>query len=272
MRRETSADDLRRQADALNGLVDAVQVNESPYSWVQMSALAACAILGERGVDTVPILTCRDRDRTALESELRGLHALGIDSLILLRGPRIPKKHAVPAATVFDLTGRQLIALAREVAAESSNGGAGDWYIGAAAQVFRPKPGWRAESLLARAADGARFAQTQLCLNLAMLRDYMTAYTAAGLHRKLPLVVSMTALPSATTGRWIRKTLTGSRVPEALIGRLELAADPVQEGVRICAEQMQEVAALPGVSGINLLTTGDPEAIAAAIQASGLRD
>jgi len=271
LRRETTANELRRQAGALEGLVEAVQVNESPYAWVQMSALAACAILGERGIDTVPILTCRDRDRAALESELRGLRALGVTSLILMRGPRVPKKHAEPAAAVFDLTARQLIALARDVAAEPTDGGQRDWYIGTAAQVFRPAPRWRAESLVARAADGARFAQTQLCLNTGMLRDYMAAYTGAGLDRRLPVVVSMAPLPSAATARWIRETLTGARVPEALVERLERAPDPVGEGIRICAEQMREASEIPGISGINLLTTGDPEAVTAVIRASGLR-
>jgi methylenetetrahydrofolate reductase (NADPH) len=272
LRRESTADDLRRQADSLGPDVDGFQINENPYAWLQMSTLSAAAILAEHGVDPVPIVTCRDRNRRALDSELRGLQALGVTSLILMRGPRVPKQHAIAASTVFDLTGMELISLARQLGKESGTEAGSDWFIGAAAQVFRPKQSWRAESLAARADAGAGFVQTQLCLNSDMLREYMEAYAAAGPGKRLPVVVSMTPLPSPVTARWIRKTMTGSRIPEAAISRLEDARDPVREGIRICAECMQEAASIPGVAGINLLTTGDPRALPDVIRASGLRD
>jgi 5,10-methylenetetrahydrofolate reductase len=130
LRRESTTDDLRRQADALEDRVDGFQVTENPYSWMQMSALSAAAILAEHGADP---------------------------------------------------------------------------------------------------------------------------------------------LPSAVTARWIRKTPTGSRIPDEVIDRLEASGDPAGEGIRICAEQMREAAEIPGISGINLMTTGDPGAIPAVIEASGLR-
>ncbi len=112
LRSDSTVDEVRRQADELGGLVDGIQVTDNPYGWVQMSALSASAILLELGVDPVPVLTCRDRNRMALESDLMGLQALGVSSLMLMRGHRVPKNHAVQAKSVFDLTGRELIALA----------------------------------------------------------------------------------------------------------------------------------------------------------------
>lgn len=269
--RDSTAADVRRQADLLARYVDAIQVSDIPYAWVQMSALSAAAILRGHGLDPLPVLTCRDRNRIALESDLLGLRALGVTSLILTRGDRVPKKHAVPASGVFEMTGRELIALAASVGDADSAGPAAGFFIGAAAKVFRPNEQWPAESLAARAAAGARFLQTQLCFNVNVLRQYMHALVGAKLTWRYSVIVSLAVLPSAVTAQWVKQNLGGSRIPKSVIRRLEQAADPQQEGIRICAEKMQEIAEIPGVSGINLMTTGDPSAITAAIEASGLR-
>jgi len=170
VKRDSTADDVRRQADVLGNFVDGIQVTDNPYAWVQMSALSAAGILIDHGVDAVPIMTCRDRNRIALKSDLLGLQALGVTSLMLMRGPRVPKNHSVPASTVFDLSGRELIVLASSL---------GDiFFIGTAVNIFRPKRGWRAEALVAKAAVGARFMQTQLCFNMDILRHYMERFVA----------------------------------------------------------------------------------------------
>jgi methylenetetrahydrofolate reductase (NADPH) len=269
--RQSTADDVRRQADVLGRYVDAIQVTDNPYAWVQMSASSAAAILRGHGIDPVPILTCRDRNRIALESDLIGLRALGVTSLILTRGDRVPKKHAVPANGVFEMTGRELIALAASFDDEDSVKPGPGFFIGTAAKVFRPNPDWPAESLAARAAAGARFLQTQLCFNVNVLRQYMQALIAAKLTWRYSVIVSLAVLPSAATAQWVKKNLGGARIPKSVLRRLEQAPDPEQEGIRICAEKMQEIATIPGISGINLLTTGDAAAITAAIEASGLR-
>jgi len=268
--RTSTGDEVRRQADVLARYVDAIQVTDNPYAWVQMSAVSAASILLGHGIDPVPILTCRDRNRIAVESDLLGLRALGVTSLILTRGHKVPKKHAVQAANVFDITGRDLIALAASFEDEDAPGRG--FFIGTGARVFRPKAEWSADSLSARAAAGARFLQTQLCFNLDTLRQYMRAMVEAKLTWRYSVIVSLAVLPSAITAQWVKKNMSDSRIPKPIIERLEQAGDPEQEGIRICAELMQEISEIPGVSGINLMTTGDAEAIPAAIEASGLRN
>lgn len=264
LKRDSSPRDILVQAEALGRYADGIQVTDNPYGWVQMSALAASALLAEHGFDPVPVLSCRDRNRTALESDLLGFQALGVTSLMLMRGHRIPRDHAVKATSVFDLTGRELIALAASLDKT--------FFIGTGARVFRPGPRWQADSLTARVAAGAGFVQTQLCFNMEILRRYMERFVAAGLHRELSVMVSLSPLPSATTALWVKKNLSDSRIPAALIDRLENASDPKQEGIEICAELMREISEIPGVSGVNLMTTGDPDAIPAAVRASGLRN
>lgn len=272
LKRASTADDVRRQADVLAPHVDAIQVTDNPYAWVQMSALSASSLLLAHGVDPVPILTCRDRNRIALESDLLGLRALGVTSLLLTRGHRVPKQHAVQAANVFDMTGRELIALASAVGEGDEAAPGPGFFIGTGARAFRPNAGWRAESLTERAAAGARFVQTQICFNLDILRHYMRAMVEAKLTWRYSVIVSLAVFPSAVTARWVKENLSDSRIPKTMIRRLEDASDPEQEGIRICAETMQQISEIPGVSGVHLMTTGDAAAIPAAVKASGLRD
>ena len=165
--------------------VDAVQVTDNPYGWAQMSAVAASAILLHHEMDAIPILTCRDKNRIALKSDLLGLRALGVSSVLLTRGHRVPDKHEVQAATVFDTTGPELIAMAEEIRQDTDLGPKRDFLIGTGARAYRPKRSWTAESLKARAAAGARFMQTQLCFNMDILRRY-NAY-AGGIESDLGL-------------------------------------------------------------------------------------
>ena len=273
----SGADDVARQADLLGPHVDALQVTDNPWAWVQMSALAAAALVRRHGIDPVTILTCRDRNRFALQAELLGLRALGVTSLLLMRGHKIPKEHAVPGAPVFDMSGRELLAMAAGLnAAESAKRGeagepASEFFIGIGAKAFRPVPEWAAKSLTERSNAGARFVQTQLCLNMDVLRQYMQHLVETRLTWKYSVIVSLTPLPSVATARWLKKNLTDSRIPRSVIVRLEQAADPAREGVAICAELIREIAEIPGVSGVNLMTTGDPELLRDAIKASGLR-
>jgi methylenetetrahydrofolate reductase (NADPH) len=99
----------------------------------------------------------------------------------------------------------------------------------------------------------------------------MKRFVAAGMDRRYALIVSLAPLPSVRTARWVKENLGDSRIPDRVFRRLEDAADPGAEGIRICAELMQKLSGIEGISGVNLMTTGDAEAIRAAISASGLR-
>lgn len=272
LKRESVADDVLRQAELLGPWVDGIQVSDSPWAWTQMSAVAAAALLLEAGVDPVPIVTCRDRNRIALSSDLLGLHALGVRSMLLIRGHRLSKEHPLQAKAVLDLKGRELIALARTLEEDRIGGAGGKLFIGTGGKAFIPKPSWTGDSLKARAAAGAEFLQTQLCFNPALLRKYLQALVERKLTWSYQVVVSLAALPSAVTARWLKQHLADSKIPEDIFRRLQSAKDQEQEGVDICAELMRTISAIPGVSGINLMTTGNPEALVAAIKASGLRD
>jgi len=271
LQRETGPADVLAQARLLEPWVDAIQVNDNPLAGTQMSSLAASVLLLDAGIDPIPIVTCRDRNRIALTGDLLGMRALGISSVLLMRGHRVPKKHPFQAATVFDLSGRELIALAAGLQEEDEGRAGGKLFIGVGARAFLPNAGWQAESLKARSQAGAEFLQTQLCFNPRLLRQYMQRLVDQKVTWDYSVMVSLSPLPSAETARWVKSHLSDSKIPAAVIQRLEQAADPEREGIEICAELMREMATIPGIAGINLVTTGNPQAMVEAIRVSGLR-
>ena len=269
--RESDASAVIDQAAILSPRVDAIQVPDSPGGRVQMTPLTVSNILIQNGIDPIAHLSCRDRNRVALGSELLSLGATGVTSVLLLRGDELPGDHRPKVRQIFELGGMKLIETARALADDPTVASVPDFCIGTTATVFNPKAAWQPNSLLARVEAGARFIQTQLCFDMAALGRYMTHLVEAQLTWRTAIIVSLATMPSAVTARWLRENVRGSRVPKKVIRRLEQARDPEQEGVAICAELLQELSAIPGVSGANLMTPGDPATIPAAIQASGLR-
>jgi methylenetetrahydrofolate reductase (NADPH) len=267
---ETSVDEVLHQAEMLSGAVDGFQVAENPQAYMQTSVVALAALLKQRGLDPVPQLSCRDRNRIALQSDLLGLRALGITSVLLNKGGRLPVEDETVAAPVFDLNARELVAMAQELNDEAENLSS-ELLIGTDATVCAPGPRWSPDPLLGRAAAGARFLQTQPCFNLKMLRKYMRRLVEEKVTWQFAMIVTLAPLPSAETAAWLQDNIRGALIPPALVERLQHADDPEQEGIDICAELIREIVAIPGISGINLLTLGNPPAVRAAIEAAGLR-
>ena len=124
---------------------------------------------------------------------------MGVTSVLLTRGHRVPKDHHIPATTVFDTTGRELIGMANSLNEEESTGPGEQFFIGTGARAYRPRKDWRAESLNARASAGARFLQTQLCFNTDIIRVYIEALVQAKLTWRYSVMISLTTLPSVKT-------------------------------------------------------------------------
>jgi methylenetetrahydrofolate reductase (NADPH) len=264
-------DEILRQASLLASSVDAIQLAESPDSEARIAPLALASLLIQNGIDTVPRISCRDRNRIALQSDLLGLRALGVSSLVLITGNPFTEGIANPAKPVFDMNCQELVATAQASNEEEWGDTAHEFVIGTAATVFPPKPGWTADDLVVLASTGARFLQTQPCFELEILTLYMKALIQAKLTWKFSVIVTLAPLQSSEMARWLIEKNRSILIPQAVMDRLDNAADSEQEGIEICAGLMRGFAKLPGVSGFNLLSLGNPEAVAATIKASGLR-
>lgn len=270
--RTTDAAAVQRQARLLAPLVDAIQVPDAHDGRLQMSGLAAAAILLGEAIDPLVHLTGRDRNRIALENDLLGLGALGVTSLLLTRGEELPAGYKPPTRQVLELSGEDLVTTAVQLGEDESIRAVPGFCVGTAATVFAPKAGWTPKSLLARVDAGVAFVQTQVCFNMKALRRYMEHLVSARLTWRCAVVVSLAVLPDAASARLLRQHLHGTVMPEKLVQRIAQAADPELEGIRVCAEKIQRLREIPGVSGVNLMTPGPTELLVEAISAAGLAD
>ena len=252
-------DELLALAEPFRGRVDALNVTDGPRALVHMSSLAAAAILAGRRIEPILQMTCRDRNRIAMQGDLLGASALGIRNILALRGDEPPPDQHPPAKAVFDLDSRELIEIATRMRVEGTCGGDRRiatkpvLFMGAADTPIDPPAGWRPDSLVAKADAGARFIQTQLCFDIGVIRRYIAALSQAGLTERLNILIGLGPLASARSARWMRDNLWGVIVPDAIIERMERAADPAAEGIRICVELIEALQELPGVAGAHLM-------------------
>lgn len=268
--RATDAAAVRRQARLLGPLVDAIQVPDAHDGRLQMSGQAAASILLNEGVDPLVHLTGRDRNRIALENDLLGLGALGVTSLLLTRGEELPANYRPLTRQVLELSGEDLVTTAAQLGADESVAAAPEFFIGTAATVFAPKAGWVPRSLQSRVDAGVGFVQTQVCFNMKALHRYLNHLIEARLTWRCAVIVSLAVVPDAESARLLQQGLHGTVMPARIVQRIAQASDPEREGILICAERIERLRGMPGVSGINLVSAGEPELIVETLDAAGL--
>jgi methylenetetrahydrofolate reductase (NADH) len=266
--------DLLAKAMPLKGLADAVNVTDGAGARPHLGALTAAAMLVESGIEPVLQLTCRDRNRIALQSDLIGAAAWGIRNLLILRGDDPGVGDQPDAKPVFDVDTRELLATARrlrddgDLPADRKVAGAAPFFLGAADTPLDPPRGWKPEALAAKLAAGAQFVQTQFCMDAGVIRRYMARLGEHGLAGKLHALIGVVPLRSAKSARWIKHRLFGAIIPDALIARLEAARDPATEGRRICLDLVAELAEVPHVAGCHIMAPGNDEAVPEIIAAA----
>lgn len=270
MPHQESTDRLLHDADLLKGAVDSIELGGNALGGARASPLALANLLLQRGIDATPHLNCRDHNRIALQSDLLGLRAAGVSSLVLTEGLHNMASEEPAAKPVFDIHCQGLIAMANAMNEEEWPEGKHEFVIGTAAEACLPGPDWSVDELLARAKAGARFIQTRLCFDLPLMRQYVQQLVETKVTWHCSVFVTLAPLPSAENARWLVENIPGTQIPDALIKRMQDSARAHQEGIDICAEHIREIAQLPGVSGIRLLCLDHPEAVLASIEAAGL--
>jgi methylenetetrahydrofolate reductase (NADPH) len=272
----TDPSEFLQRALPLRGLATAVNVTDGAGAKVHLSSLAAAHFLAQSGIEPIFQMTCRDRNRLALQSDLLGAVALGIRNVLVLAGDN-PKAGDQPdAKPVYDLDSRGLLAMAHRMRSEQSlpSGteitGSVKLVLGAADMPIDPPAGWEPKSLAAKLEAGADFAQTQFCMDMGVARRYAARLLECGVAQRLPILVGVSPIPSARSARWMREKLYGTIIPEDIVQRLEKAADPKLEGRRICIEILRELAEMPGIAGAHIMAPQNFAEIPAVIAESGV--
>jgi methylenetetrahydrofolate reductase (NADPH) len=258
---------LLDRATPVRDLADAVNVTDGAGARAHLDTLTSAGLLVRAGLEPILQVTCRDRNRIALQSLLLGAAAQGISNLLLLRGDDPSAGDQSEAKPVFDLDPVGLLSTAvalrdRHLLPSGQRvDGSIDFFLGAADTPIDPPTGWQPSGLQRKLNAGAQFVQTQFCMDANVVRRYMKALADHGIVNQIHILIGVVPLASARSARWIRDKLFGSIIPDRVIAALEAAPDPKAEGRRICVEIMREYAAIPGVAGVHVMAPLNESAI-----------
>jgi methylenetetrahydrofolate reductase (NADH) len=258
----------------LKDLADAVNITDGAGARPHLGAVTAAALLVEAGIEPILQLTCRDRNRIALQSDLLSAAASGVRNLLMIRGDDPSAGDQPDTKPVFDLDPRQLLETARRLrdTGELPSGrkvtGVAPFFLGGADNPVDPKPGWEPKGLQAKIDAGAQFVQTQFCMDAGVVRRYVARLSEHGITGRISLIIGIAPLRSAKSARWIKEKLFGAIIPDALVARMEAASDPLAEGRRICLDLVRDLADIPQAAGVHIMAPGNdaivPEIIKAA--------
>jgi len=263
-------------ANILRPAVSAVNVTDGAGARVRMSSLPAAIYLKQLGVEPVLQVTCRDRNRIAIQSDLLGAAAFGISNVLVLTGDKIEAGDEPDATGVFDFNSTSLVAALGAMSRDgktlsgSELSSAPDFFPGAADAPLDPAADWVPSGLQAKLMAGARFVQMQYCFDMDILGRYMRRLAEHGMTEKLYFLVGLGPLRSAKAAIWMRDNLFGTIVPGGIVRRMEAARDPRSEGINICAELIQQAREINGVAGVHLMAPGLHQEMVEAVKLAGM--
>jgi methylenetetrahydrofolate reductase (NADPH) len=269
-------EDVYKRARVFDGYVDAINATDGSGANCHMSSLAVCALLTRVGYAPIMQISCRDKNRIAIQGDILGGAAMGVCNMLCLTGDGVQAGDHPQAKPVFDLDCVSLLGIARTLRDEHhfESGRkisfAPRVFLGAAENPTGLPHTWRAQRLAKKVAAGAQFIQTQYCYDLPLLRAFLEQAEALGLFGKVFILVGVGPLRSAKTAEWMRKHVPGMHVPDAVIARLSGAQDQAREGRNICIELIQAMREMRGLSGVHIMAYRQEESVAEIVERSGV--
>jgi 5,10-methylenetetrahydrofolate reductase len=289
---------IRKKATLLKGYCDAINITDNQTAIVRMSSIGAGAILVQEGLEPVIQMTCRDRNRLAIQSDLLGAYALGMRNLLCLSGDHQTFGNHPMAKNVFDMDSIQLVQTVAEMrdrrvfqCGDPFKGPEPRFFVGAAAAPFADPIAFRPYRLAKKVQAGADFIQTQLVYDVAAFADFMEKVRALGLHEQTYILAGVGPLKSPGMARYMKESVPGILVPDEMIGRMTAAGDPwahkgkdeltaedkkartaawKAEGIKICIELIEQLRQIEGVAGVHLMAIEWEEAVKPIVEGAGL--
>ncbi len=259
--RGTDADEVRKKASHLKGMVDAVNITDNQTAVVRMSSWAASIIILQEGLEPNYQMVCRDRNRLAMQSDILGAYAHGIRNMLCLSGDHQKFGDHPQAKGVFDIDSMQLIGMVKRMRDEGKFLGGTEIghppkiFIGAAANPFADPFEWRVHRLAKKIKAGVDFIQTQCIYNMEKFRTWVKQANEMGLTEKVYLLAGVTPMKSVGMAKYMKNNVPGMDVPDELIKRLQGVDKKLQadEGIKIACEQIEEFKQMKGVAGVHLM-------------------
>ena len=272
----TDPNEVFEKARIFHGSVDAINATDGSGANCHMSSVAVCAILRRANYSVVMQVSCRDRNRIAIQGDVIGAAAMGVATVLCLTGDGVQTGDHPQAKPVFDLESTTLLSMLRKMRDESQfQSGrkiayAPRIFLGAASNPFVPPYDFRPVRLAKKIEAGAQFFQTQYCYDVERLEQFMSVCRDMGLHEKAYVLVGVGPLASARAAEWIRSNVPGVHIPDGIIRRLAGSENQKQEGKKLCIELIQRIREIEGISGVHVMAYRQEETVAEIIQESGV--
>jgi methylenetetrahydrofolate reductase (NADPH) len=281
---------IRKKARLLKGYCDAANITDNQTAIVRMSSIGAGTIAFQEGIEPVIQMTCRDRNRLAMQSDLLGAYALGMRNLLCLTGDHQSFGNHPTAKNVHDLDSMQLIQMVAGLrdkhafqCGDEIKGIEPRFFVGAAANPFGDPFEWRPLRLGKKVKAGADFVQTQLIYNIDRFEQFMERVRALGLHRQVYLLAGIGPLKSPGMAKYMRDEVPGLDVPDVFVERMTAAASGIdkedkkargeafrKEGIQVAIELIQRVRQIEGVSGVHIMAIEWEDAVRPIVEGAGL--
>jgi 5,10-methylenetetrahydrofolate reductase len=289
---------IRGKAALLKDYCDAVNITDNQTAIVRMSSIGAGTIVVSEGLEPVIQMTCRDRNRLAIQSDLLGAYALGMRNLLCLSGDHQTFGNHPTSKNVFDLDSLQLVRMVSDMRDEHifqcGDGFKGQeprFFVGAAAAPFADPIDFRPYRLAKKVQAGANFIQTQLVYDVEAFEKYMQKVRELGLHKKTYILAGVGPLKSPGMARYMKNNVPGILVPDEIINRMNQAGAPwagkskdqltkedkkarssawKDEGIKICIELIQQLRQVEGVAGVHIMAIEWEEAVKPIVEGAGL--
>ncbi|MFH1887786.1 MAG: methylenetetrahydrofolate reductase [Pseudomonadota bacterium] len=276
--RGTDIAEVEHKVNLVKDYVDAINVTDNQTAVTRMSSLAACIKIKLMGFEPVLQMVCRDRNRIALQSDILGAAAFGINNVLCLSGDHQSFGDCATGQNVYDLDSMQLVQTVRHMRDEGKFLGGADikrppqMFVGAAANPFADPFEIRVPRLAKKVAAGAEFIQTQCIYNLERFEEWMRLARERGLTEKVKIMAGVTPMKSVGMAKYMKNRVPGMDVPDDVVARMAGVPKEKQpeEGLKICVETIQRLKEVKGVAGFHIMAIEWEEVVGGIVKDAGL--
>jgi methylenetetrahydrofolate reductase (NADPH) len=274
--RGASREAVEKKAKILKGYADAFNLTDCQTAMVRLSSIAAGTILVNMGMEPIIQMTCRDRNRIAIQSDILGAAALGMKNLLCLTGDHQCFGDHPDAKGVFDIDSIQLLDIVRQMRDEKKFQSGEDikveprLFLGAAENPFADPFKFRAVRLAKKIRAGTDFIQTQIIYNIKKFEEWMNLVRDMGLHKKVFILAGVTPIRSLGMAKYMKNNVPGMDVPDEIIKRLEGAEKKKAEGINICLDIIERIRRIEGVAGVHIMAIEWEDIVPEIVERAGL--
>ncbi|MFO1468477.1 MAG: methylenetetrahydrofolate reductase [Steroidobacteraceae bacterium] len=269
-------EDVYRRARVFDGYVDAINATDGSGANCHMSSISVCALLTRVGYAPIMQISCRDKNRIAIQGDILGGAAMGVCNMLCLTGDGVQAGDHPQAKPVFDLDCMSLLGIARGLRDDHhfqsgrKISHAPRVFLGAAENPCGPPLDWRPQRLAKKVAAGAQFIQTQYVYDMERFRLFIKRIEDLGLLGQVFILIGVGPLRSAKAASWMRDNVPGLHIPDAIIQRLAGSQDQAKAGRDVCVELIQQAREIKGVHGVHVMAYKMEESVAEIVQRSGV--